>query len=144
MPGTTDPPAPLSVVGLTPRDGAQGVGFDPDITISFSAPVAANGVLPKLDPAPPGKWSWATPEKLVFHPAGYFPPFSRVRLTLPGGPDGFSSKAGVLLRTTVKSSFVIRPARRSGCSSCWQSSATCPSASLRLRLGSDTRRDDAG
>jgi peptidoglycan hydrolase-like protein with peptidoglycan-binding domain len=110
VPGTTDPPGPLSVVGVTPRDGAHGVGFDPDITISFSVPVAADGVLPRLSPAPPGKWSWATPEKLVFHPAGYFAPFSRVRLTLASGPHGFSSKAGALLRTTVTSSFVIRAA----------------------------------
>jgi lipoprotein-anchoring transpeptidase ErfK/SrfK len=105
VPGPTHPPAPLRVVGITPRDGARPVSFGTDVTISFSVPVAKDGVLPELKPAPPGHWSWATPDKLVFRPNGNFLPFTRVRLTLPGGPGGFSSKQGMRLPSTVKSSF---------------------------------------
>ncbi len=107
LPGTTQPPAPLRVVGITPRDGAHGVVFGTDVTISFSVPVAADGVLPVLKPAPPGHWSWSSPEKLVFRPDGNFVPLTRIRLTLPGGAGGFSSKQGMRLRNTIKSSFSV-------------------------------------
>jgi len=107
VPATTQPPAPLRVLGITPKDGAHAVGFGTDVTISFSVPVANNGVLPTLKPAPPGHWSWASPEELTFRPAGNFAPMSRIRLTLPGGPGGFASKQGMRLDSTVKSSFAI-------------------------------------
>jgi hypothetical protein len=109
-PGPTAPPAPLRVLGITPKGGARAVGFGTDITISFSSPVKANGVLPELEPATAGSWTWATPEKLVFRPDSYFAPFAHVKLTVPGGPSGFASKQGMQLQRSVKSSFAVKAA----------------------------------
>jgi len=106
--GKPKPAAPIRVVSISPKPGAQGVVFSPVIVVHFSAPPALSGAKPKLSPSPPGSWAVGTSNTLVFRPSGNFVPFSSVTLTLPGGSHGLRSAAGAVLPDTVKSKFTIR------------------------------------
>ncbi len=93
-----------------PPAGAKGVnGADP-IRVQFSAPLAASTPMPTLSPHITGSWQ-VEGDTAVFTPAvGYFQN-SKVKLTIPGGPngmisvDGASAGAGGLLASTVTDSF---------------------------------------
>ncbi len=90
---TTLPPPALSVVSVTPPNGATGVAADAPITVSFSAPLAADSPSPILEPAPSGTWHASGP-RFVFTPSTDFSPLSDVTLTLPGGSTGILGTAG--------------------------------------------------
>jgi peptidoglycan hydrolase-like protein with peptidoglycan-binding domain len=100
----------LQVLSVTPAAGAKAVnGADP-IRVQFSAPLAASTPMPTLSPHIAGSWQ-VEGDTAVFTPAvGYFQD-SKVKLTIPGGPngmisvDGASVGAGGLLASTVTESF---------------------------------------
>ena len=100
----------LQVLSVTPAAGAKGVdGADP-IRVQFSAPLAASTPMPTLSPHITGSWQ-VEGDTAVFTPAaGYFQN-SKVKLTIPGGPNGMisvggaSAGAGGLLASTVTESF---------------------------------------
>jgi peptidoglycan hydrolase-like protein with peptidoglycan-binding domain len=102
-PGATQ----LSVVSISPAPGAHGVGYGSEVTVRFSAPLARGSAMPKLSPAPPGSWTEAEIDELVFHPTGNYVPYSIVTLTLPGGPHGMLSKTGGILPRSVRARFQV-------------------------------------
>ena len=100
----------LQVLSVTPAAGAKGVNGAAPIRVQFSAPLAANTPMPALSPRIAGSWQ-VEGDTAVFTPAvGYFQD-SKVKLTIPGGPngmisvDGASAGAGGLLASTVTESF---------------------------------------
>ena len=104
------PAVALQVLSVTPAAGAKGVNGAAPIRVQFSAPLAANTPMPALSPRIAGSWQ-VEGDTAVFTPAvGYFQD-SKVKLTIPGGPngmisvDGASAGAGGLLASTVTESF---------------------------------------
>jgi len=100
----------LQVLSVTPAGGAKGVDGAAPIRVQFSAPLAASTPMPTLSPQVTGSWQ-AEGDTAVFTPTiGYFQD-SKVKLTIPGGPngmisvDGASAGAGGLLASTVTESF---------------------------------------
>ena len=100
----------LQVLSATPAAGAKGVNGAAPIRVQFSAPLAASTPMPTLSPHIAGSWQ-VEGDTAVFTPAvGYFQN-SKVKLTIPGGPngmisvDGASAGAGGLLASTVTESF---------------------------------------
>jgi peptidoglycan hydrolase-like protein with peptidoglycan-binding domain len=81
------PVGPLRVVSVTPAAGAKGVNGAAPIRVRFSAPLAAGTPMPALSPHIAGRWQ-VKGDTAAFTPAsGYFQD-TRVRLKIPGGPDG--------------------------------------------------------
>jgi L,D-transpeptidase catalytic domain/Bacterial Ig-like domain len=104
------PAVALKMLSATPAAGAKGVNGAAPIRVRFSAPLAANTPMPTLSPHIAGSWQ-VEGDTAVFTPAvGYFQN-SKVKLTIPGGPNGMISvdgaSAGVsgLLASTVTQSF---------------------------------------
>ena len=100
----------LQVLSATPAAGAKAVNGAAPIRVQFSAPLAASTPMPTLSPHIAGSWQ-VEGDTAVFTPAvGYFQN-SKVKLTIPGGPngmisvDGASAGAGGLLASTVTESF---------------------------------------
>jgi peptidoglycan hydrolase-like protein with peptidoglycan-binding domain len=99
----------LEVTSLSPSAGST-AAFDTSVTVEFSEPLATDSPMPILSPAPPGDWVRAGPAAVRFVPDGYFSPFSTVRLTVPGGPNGVRSRSGQSLSTTLQKDFAIKAA----------------------------------
>ena len=104
------PAVALQVLSVTPAAGAKGVNGAAPIRVRFSAPLAANTPMPTLSPHITGSWQ-VEGDTAVFTPAvGYFQD-RKVKLTIPGGPDGMISVAearagaGGLLASNVTQSF---------------------------------------
>ena len=100
----------LQVLSVTPAGGAKGVDGAAPIRVQFSAPLAASTPMPTLSPQVTGSWQ-VEGDTAVFTPTiGYFQD-SKVKLTIPGGPNGMlsvggaSAGAGGLLASTVTESF---------------------------------------
>jgi hypothetical protein len=106
-PKRTPPPPPLRVVSISPSSGSQRVGYESDVTVRFSGPLAAGVPMPRLSPAPPGSWSVAGPDEVVFRPDGNFLPFATVTLIVPGGSGGIKSQDGGRLERSVTAKFHI-------------------------------------
>ena len=87
------PAVALQVLSVTPAAGAKGVnGADP-IRVQFSAPLAANTPMPTLSPHIAGSWQ-VEGDTAVFTPAVGYSQNSKVKLTIPGGPNGMISVDG--------------------------------------------------
>jgi peptidoglycan hydrolase-like protein with peptidoglycan-binding domain len=104
------PAVALQVLSVTPAAGAKGVDGAAPIRLQFSAPLAANTPMPTLSPHITGNWQ-VEGDTAVFTPAvGYFQN-TKVKLTIPGGPngmisvDGASAGAGGLLAANVTETF---------------------------------------
>jgi peptidoglycan hydrolase-like protein with peptidoglycan-binding domain len=100
----------LQVLSVTPAAGAKGVNGAAPIKVQFSAPLAANTPMPQLSPHITGSWQ-VEGDTAVFTPAaGYFQN-SKVKLTIPGGPNGMisvegaSAGSGGLLASSVTETF---------------------------------------
>jgi peptidoglycan hydrolase-like protein with peptidoglycan-binding domain len=105
-----EPAAAVQVLSVTPAAGAKGVNGAAPIRVQFSAPLAANTPMPTLSPHITGSWQ-VEGDTAVFTPAvGYFQD-SKVKLTIPGGPngmisvDGASVGSGGLLASNVTETF---------------------------------------
>jgi hypothetical protein len=99
------PSGPLQLVAETPARNATGVSGVTDVTIQFSAPLAANSPLPRIKPDAAGSWQGVGTSTLKFVPNRGFSQQTRVRVTIPGGPLGVRSTHGALLAKTIKVNF---------------------------------------
>jgi peptidoglycan hydrolase-like protein with peptidoglycan-binding domain len=104
------PVGPLRVLLVTPAPGAKGVNGAAPVRVRFSAPLAADSLMPTLSPSIAGSWQ-VEGDTAVFTPAsGYFEN-TRVTLKIPGGPDGMisagraSAGTGGRLMSSVTRSF---------------------------------------
>jgi peptidoglycan hydrolase-like protein with peptidoglycan-binding domain len=111
--------APLRVVSMNPAPSSHGVNGGGPFTVTFSAPLAANSAMPRFSPAMKGTWApvmtkatkqaKARPTStMVFTPASGFRPHTKVKMTIPAGPDGVRSAAGGMLSSEVVSKFRTR------------------------------------
>ena len=105
---TTVPPGPLTITSVSPTSGTANAAFDTVVTVDFSQPLASNSPLPTLSPSPPGRWVMSGPKTLRFVPRGFFAPFSKVQLSVPGGPSGIRSRYGQRLSATLRNHFAIQ------------------------------------
>ncbi len=105
---TTAPPAPLRITSVSPTPGTVDASFDTDVTVDFSQPLASNSPLPTLSPSPPGRWVKTGPKAVRFEPRGFFAPFAKVQLKVPGGPSGVLSRYGQHLSSTLRNNFAIQ------------------------------------
>ncbi len=99
------PAAPLQLVSATPTSGATGVNGAGDITIKFSAPLAATSPLPTITPSVQGSWQGAGTDTLQFVPSAGFNPSTQVTVQIPGGLHGVRSEGGGLLPNATQVSF---------------------------------------
>jgi peptidoglycan hydrolase-like protein with peptidoglycan-binding domain len=103
------PAVALQVLSVTPAAGAKNVNGAAPVKVQFSAPLAANTPMPQLSPHITGHWQ-VEGDTAVFTPAvGYFQN-SKVKLTIPGGPNGMisvdgASEGGGLLASNVTESY---------------------------------------
>ncbi|HEY2639831.1 MAG TPA: L,D-transpeptidase family protein [Streptosporangiaceae bacterium] len=106
--------AALQLVSATPASGATGVSGVPDITITFSAPVAADSPLPTITPSLAGSWQGAGTDTLHFAATAAFGQSTHVTVSVPAGTQGVRSAGGGLLGSPVQVSFetgTYQPAR---------------------------------
>lgn len=76
---------PLRVTSVSPASGKQNVnGAYLPVTVTFSAPLAANSAKPKLSPDVKGQWQ-QTGATMTFTPSVPFPPSTRVTVKVPAG-----------------------------------------------------------
>jgi len=97
--------APLVMLSATPASGATGVSGVPDITITFSAPVATNSPLPTITPSVAGSWQGAGTDVLTFVPSAAFSQSTHVTVSVPAGLQGVRSDSGGLLTSPGQVSF---------------------------------------
>ena len=104
------PAVALQMLSVTPAAGAKGVNGAAPIRVQFSAPLAANTPMPTLSPHITGSWQ-VEGDTAVFTPAVGYLQNSKVKLTIPGGPNGMisvggaSAGAGGLLASNVTQTF---------------------------------------
>ena len=99
------PTSPLELVSETPASGATGVSGVTDITIHFSAPVAADSPMPTITPSVAGSWQGAGTSTLEFIPTAGFSQSAQVSVTIPGGSHGVRSAQGGVLGNSDQLSF---------------------------------------
>ena len=97
--------SPLQLVSATPASGATGVSGVPDITITFSAPVAADSPLPTITPSLAGSWQGAGTDTLHFVASAAFGQSTHVTVSMPAGAQGVRSAQGGLLASPAQISF---------------------------------------
>ncbi len=102
------PAAPLRVIAVGPSAGATNVTGSAEVTVKFSAPLAAHSPLPAITPRIPGRWERHGPAGLRFLPSAAALPLSTETLTIPGGAAGVRGAAGGRLRTAVHVSWQVR------------------------------------
>lgn len=99
------PAPPLHVLSVTPADGAHRVNGSQPVTITFSAPLAADSPTPSITPAVQGTWSAGKGNTMMFTPATAFKPDSAITVRIPSGPSGVRTAAGGLLGGAVTDRF---------------------------------------
>jgi len=104
-PSSSVPTQPLTLVSETPARNATSVNGTSDITIHFSAPLAASSPLPTVSPDIAGTWQGTGTSTLKFVPAKGFDQLTHVKVTIPGGALGVRSAHGALLGSTVHLRF---------------------------------------
>ena len=99
------PAPPLHVLSVTPADATRRVNGSRPVTITLSAPLAANSPTPSITPAVQGTWTVAKGDTMVFTPATAFKPDSTFTVRIPSGPSGVRTAAGGLLGAPVTVRF---------------------------------------
>jgi len=102
------PAPPLHVLSVSPADAAHRVTGSRPVTITLSAPLAADSPMPTIRPAVPGTWTAAKGNAMVFTPATAFKPDSTVTVRIPAGSSGVRTAAGGLLGAPVTVRFHTR------------------------------------
>jgi hypothetical protein len=97
--------AAVQVTSVTPASHATGVNGTGDVTVSFSAPLAANSPMPSITPKIAGTWQGQGTSTLRFVPASGWRQLTKVTVKIPGGPNGVRSAAGGELASTVKDRY---------------------------------------
>ena len=95
---------PISLESFTPTAGASQVDGANPVTVTFSAPLAANSPRPTLRPSIPGSWA-VQGSQLIFTPAVAFRPMSRITVSVPSGPTGVRGAGGGLLPKSATEHF---------------------------------------
>jgi lipoprotein-anchoring transpeptidase ErfK/SrfK len=95
------PVAPLTLVSVTPSDGAAGVNGATSITVTFSTPLAGTTALPTLSPKISGNWS-VSGTHATFTPAIGYRPGTHVTVKIPAG---MTSSAGATLAQRAAARF---------------------------------------
>lgn len=95
----------MQLLSETPARNATGVSGVTDVKIHFSAPLAANSPLPRIAPRVAGTWQGVGTSTLNFVPRRGFGQQARVRVRIPGGPEGVRSARGALLAKTIRLTF---------------------------------------
>ncbi len=137
-PTTQAPVGPLRLVSVTPASHAMDANGAADITVQFSAPLAAGSPLPTIRPLVPGTWQGAGTSSLTFDPARAFRQHTRVTVKIPGGPLGVRSTGGGLLVRTAQIRF-----RTGGLQAGTTGSAAGPTRLPAADLDPGTRRTRA-
>ena len=88
---------PLSVIAVSPVDGASGVASDATITVHFSVPLAANSPVPTLTPPVAGTWQQVNSTTMAFAASTPLVPSSAVTVSVPAGSAGIVGAAGQTL-----------------------------------------------
>lgn len=104
-PKTKPPARPVTVVSVSPAAHATGVNGTSPITVTFSAPLAADSPMPSVRPPVPGTWQRLSATSVEFVPAGGFSQQTHVLVTIPGGSAGVRSVSGGLLAGQVTTGF---------------------------------------
>jgi Bacterial Ig-like domain/L,D-transpeptidase catalytic domain len=99
------PAPPLHVLSVAPANAAHRVNGSRPVTITFSAPMAADSPTPSITPAVHGTWTAAKGDTMVFTPATAFKPDSTIAVRIPSGPSGVRTAAGGLLGAPVTVRF---------------------------------------
>jgi Bacterial Ig-like domain/L,D-transpeptidase catalytic domain len=99
------PAVPLQLVSATPASGATGVSGVPNISITFSAPVAAHSPVPTITPSVAGSWQGKGTDTLSFVPTAAFGQSTQVTISVPAGLQGVRSAGGALLESPSQISF---------------------------------------
>ncbi len=92
----------LQVTSVTPASRSTGVNGAGDVTVSFSAPLAADSPTPSITPNVPGTWQGQGTSTLRFVPTRGWKQLTKVTVKIPGGPTGVRSANGGELGSTVK------------------------------------------
>lgn len=99
-------------VKFVPGDGEAGASVYEEPTLTFTENIKNQGDADKLlsiDPATPGSWDWAAPNKVAFKPARNWSNGEKVTIHLKGGQDAFRGDSGSFLREDVSSTFTVIP-----------------------------------
>jgi hypothetical protein len=103
----TAPPAPLTVVSVTPTGSTVPAGSA--ITVQFSTDLAPDSPMPTLSPPVAGSWAVLSPSLIQYQATGPLVPAATETVTVPGGSGGAVSSEGVHLDHTVTSQFTVAP-----------------------------------
>jgi peptidoglycan hydrolase-like protein with peptidoglycan-binding domain len=98
--------APLQVVAVTPATGSRHAAGS-QVTVTFSAPLAAGSPMPSLTPGVRGSWHVAG-TVATFTPRAVIDPAHPVTLRVPAGATGVRSARGGLLESRVVTRFSVR------------------------------------
>ena len=81
---TTAPhtPSPLTVIKVTPRNHANGVGFRTRVVVTYSRPPALDAPVPTIEPRMSGLWDQSG-DRLEFVPTGDWALDTTYRVTVP-------------------------------------------------------------
>jgi hypothetical protein len=88
-------PAPLTLLSVSPADGARDVNGANSITVTYNEPLPATAPMPVLKPAIAGSWQ-RSGDSVWFVPASGYPAHTKVTVTWAGiggtpDPSGYSS-----------------------------------------------------
>ncbi len=124
------PNGSAGVAVANPQPGSKILPGTP-ITLTFNKPVSKvlGSDRPPV-PGTPGTWHTVNDHSITFQPAGYGYGLGSTRQHRP--PE--RRQAGRRERQ-LRAPGRFRPARRCASSSCWRSSATCPTTSIRRWFG---------
>jgi lipoprotein-anchoring transpeptidase ErfK/SrfK len=100
---------PLTVVALTPADGASGVASNATITVQFSVPLAAHSPVPTVTPPVAGTWQQVNSTTMAFVSSAPLVPSSSVTVSVPAGPVGIVGAAGQTLTQGATAHFAVSP-----------------------------------
>lgn len=105
--GASTPSGPLSVVSISPVNGATQVPSDATISVQFSIPLKADSPAPTLTPPVAGAWQLETPETYAFVATAPLVPSSTETVTVPAGGSGVVSTDGKTLASPATAQFTV-------------------------------------
>ncbi len=94
------------VLSTSPPAGAT-ISPVSDIVVQFSAPIGDDTPDPSLSPQVPGSWVKTGPATIEFRARAYFPPLSRLVLTVPMGTIRAEGRFGRGLGSPYSATFTV-------------------------------------
>jgi hypothetical protein len=102
--GAGESASPVTVESITPAKGARAVNGTDTVSVTFSAPLAANSPKPVITPATAGTWK-ASGATETFTPSTPFGTRTKVTVRVPSGEKGVRSSSGGILAKTISQRF---------------------------------------